>query len=163
MLNGLFSLVSTIYGTIAWALEGIALWVVLLGFGVNNKMIFTIFIYVSASVIGAFSMLPGGVGAYAYEADNQVMAVAVVVGAISLEVIYKVTSTIFNNQSFKPLDLKVDDLEYLGEIDNKNLLAHKALETGTKVCAYLRNLDLGSVKYNEVIQIFNALWDRKPI
>ncbi len=62
LLTPKITLVSTIYGTIAWALEGIALWVVLLGFGVNNKMIFTIFIYVSASVIGAFSMLPGGVG-----------------------------------------------------------------------------------------------------
>ena len=62
LLTPKITLVSTVYGTIAWALEGLALWVVLLGFGVNNKMIFTIFIYVSASVIGAFSMLPGGVG-----------------------------------------------------------------------------------------------------
>jgi len=55
--------VATVLGVIAWGLEGVALWIVLAGFGVEAALLVGIFVFALGSVIGAVSMLPGGLGA----------------------------------------------------------------------------------------------------
>lgn len=56
-------LVATVLSTVAWALEGLALWVALEGFGVDANPIVGLFVFGLGSVVGAVSMLPGGLGA----------------------------------------------------------------------------------------------------
>lgn len=47
----------------AWGLEGVALWLVLRGFGVEAGLVLGLFVFGLGSVVGAASMLPGGLGA----------------------------------------------------------------------------------------------------
>lgn len=56
-------IVATALSFAAWGLEGIALWLVLEGFGVEATMILGLFVFGLGSVIGAASLLPGGLGA----------------------------------------------------------------------------------------------------
>ena len=55
--------VATILGILAWGLEGVALWITLEGFGVEAALMVGIFVFALGSVVGAVSMLPGGLGA----------------------------------------------------------------------------------------------------
>jgi uncharacterized protein (TIRG00374 family) len=55
--------VATVLSVIAWGLEGVALWIVLRGFGVETALLVGIFVFALGTVIGAVSMLPGGLGA----------------------------------------------------------------------------------------------------
>lgn len=55
--------VSTLFSLCAWGLEGIALWLVLRGFGVEASVVVGLFVFGLGSVIGAVSMLPGGLAA----------------------------------------------------------------------------------------------------
>ncbi|WP_049902948.1 lysylphosphatidylglycerol synthase transmembrane domain-containing protein [Halococcus agarilyticus] len=55
--------VATLLGIVAWGLEGVALWIVLAGFGVEAALLVGVFVFALGSVIGAVSMLPGGLGA----------------------------------------------------------------------------------------------------
>ncbi|WP_306060668.1 lysylphosphatidylglycerol synthase transmembrane domain-containing protein [Natronococcus wangiae] len=55
--------VSTLFSLGAWGLEGIALWVVLDGFGVEASVVIGLFVFGLGSVVGAVSMLPGGLAA----------------------------------------------------------------------------------------------------
>lgn len=48
---------------VSWVLNGIKLWVILLSFGVNVHPIFVIAVGGASEIIGAFSFLPGGIGA----------------------------------------------------------------------------------------------------
>jgi glycosyltransferase 2 family protein len=54
---------ATVLSIAAWALEGIALWVTLAGFGVEVSILAAVFVFALGSVIGAVSLLPGGLGA----------------------------------------------------------------------------------------------------
>lgn len=47
----------------AWGLEGVAFWLVLDGFGVNASVVIGLFVFGFGSVVGAVSMLPGGLAA----------------------------------------------------------------------------------------------------
>ena len=55
--------VSTLCSLTAWGFEGIALWMVLEGFGVEATVVVGLFVFGLGSVIGAVSMLPGGLAA----------------------------------------------------------------------------------------------------
>jgi uncharacterized membrane protein YbhN (UPF0104 family) len=46
----------------AWACEGVALWVLLLGFGARAPMLLSVFFYETASLAGALIPVPGGLG-----------------------------------------------------------------------------------------------------
>jgi uncharacterized protein (TIRG00374 family) len=48
---------------VAWGLEGLALWLTLVGFGVEADILLGLFVFGLGSVIGAVSMLPGGLAA----------------------------------------------------------------------------------------------------
>jgi uncharacterized membrane protein YbhN (UPF0104 family) len=55
--------VATLLGLVAWGLEGVALWLTLRGFGVESSLLVGLFVFALGSVVGAVSMLPGGLGA----------------------------------------------------------------------------------------------------
>ncbi|WP_435078590.1 lysylphosphatidylglycerol synthase transmembrane domain-containing protein [Halococcus sp. AFM35] len=55
--------VATVLGLIAWGLEGVALWLTLRGFGIETSLLVGAFVFALGSVVGAVSMLPGGLGA----------------------------------------------------------------------------------------------------
>lgn len=55
--------VATLLGVVAWGLEGVALWIALEGFGIEAAFLVGIFVFALGSVVGAVSMLPGGLGA----------------------------------------------------------------------------------------------------
>lgn len=48
---------------VAWGLEGIALWVILDGYATNSTLLLALFVFGVGSVVGAVSLLPGGLGA----------------------------------------------------------------------------------------------------
>lgn len=51
-----------VLSVLAWSSEGVALWVVLRGFGVNPPMLLSVFFYETASLAGALIPVPGGLG-----------------------------------------------------------------------------------------------------
>ncbi|ADB62391.1 conserved hypothetical protein [Haloterrigena turkmenica DSM 5511] len=55
--------VATLLSLAAWGLEGVALWLVLEGFGVEATVVIGLFVFGLGSVVGAVSMLPGGLAA----------------------------------------------------------------------------------------------------
>ncbi|WP_137291082.1 lysylphosphatidylglycerol synthase transmembrane domain-containing protein [Natronorubrum halophilum] len=55
--------VSTLLSLAAWGLEGIAFWLVLDGFGTETGVVIGLFVFGFGSVVGAVSMLPGGLAA----------------------------------------------------------------------------------------------------
>lgn len=55
--------VSTALSLLAWGLEGVALWVALEGFGANATLLVGLFVFGLGSVVGAASLLPGGLAA----------------------------------------------------------------------------------------------------
>jgi uncharacterized protein (TIRG00374 family) len=55
--------VATLLSVVAWGLEGVALWITLRGFDVETAILVGIFVFALGTVIGAVSMLPGGLGA----------------------------------------------------------------------------------------------------
>lgn len=52
--------VAFVLSIIAWGLEGIALWVALGGLGLNPSLLVAAFVFGLGSIVGAASMLPGG-------------------------------------------------------------------------------------------------------
>jgi len=62
LLTGRNLLQGTGYAAIAWAAECVAFFLILIGCGVEIGLLECIFIYAFSSVIGAISMLPGGMG-----------------------------------------------------------------------------------------------------
>lgn len=54
---------STLFSLAAWGLEGVALWLVLEAFGVEASVVIGLFVFGLGSVVGAVSMLPGGLAA----------------------------------------------------------------------------------------------------
>lgn len=52
----------TLLSIVAWALEGIALWVILRGFGAPPAITLTAFFYATATLAGALVPVPGGLG-----------------------------------------------------------------------------------------------------
>jgi uncharacterized protein (TIRG00374 family) len=52
----------TLLSIVAWALEGIALWVILRGFGPPPAITLTAFFYATATLAGALVPVPGGLG-----------------------------------------------------------------------------------------------------
>ena len=62
-LNGARRLLaSTLISAVAWSAEGVALWFILKGFGVEISLWLCIFIYLLSSVAGIVSSIPGGLG-----------------------------------------------------------------------------------------------------
>lgn len=55
--------VSTLFSLAAWGLEGVAFWLVLDGLGVDASVVIGLFVFGFGSVVGAVSMLPGGLAA----------------------------------------------------------------------------------------------------
>lgn len=55
--------VAMVISLLAWGLEGVALWVVLRGFGVEADLLVSLFVFGFGSVVGALSLLPGGLAA----------------------------------------------------------------------------------------------------
>lgn len=55
--------VALVLSLLAWGLEGIALWLILGGFGVPVEPAFGLFVFGLGSVVGAVSLLPGGLAA----------------------------------------------------------------------------------------------------
>jgi len=55
--------IATVLSVVAWGLEGVALWIALEGFGVETTLLVGVFVFALGSVIGAVSLLPGGLGA----------------------------------------------------------------------------------------------------
>lgn len=55
--------VAVIISLVAWGLEGIALWIVLEGFVTDTSILLALFVFGLGSVIGAASLLPGGLAA----------------------------------------------------------------------------------------------------
>lgn len=54
--------IPTLLSIFAWALEGIALWVILGGFGERAPLMLTAFFYATATLAGALIPVPGGLG-----------------------------------------------------------------------------------------------------
>jgi len=52
----------TLLSVVGWGLEGVALWVILHGFGENTPLALAIFFYATATLAGALIPLPGGLG-----------------------------------------------------------------------------------------------------
>ncbi len=52
----------TLLSVVGWSLEGVGLWLVLGGFGVQTPLSLTIFFYATATLAGALVPLPGGLG-----------------------------------------------------------------------------------------------------
>jgi uncharacterized protein (TIRG00374 family) len=52
----------TILSFVGWSLEGVGLWVILMGFGLDTPMTLAIFFYATATLAGAIIPLPGGLG-----------------------------------------------------------------------------------------------------
>ncbi|MDC0743375.1 lysylphosphatidylglycerol synthase transmembrane domain-containing protein [Polyangium mundeleinium] len=68
-LGGLRTIVSpaqlvwpTLLSIVAWSLEGVALWVILRGFGEQASMSLSMFFYSTATLAGALVPVPGGLG-----------------------------------------------------------------------------------------------------
>jgi len=76
---------------VAWGLEGVALWVVLSGFSSEAALIGALFVFGLGSVVGAASLLPGGLAA----AEASMVGMLVILGytqtiAVSATVIIRV-------------------------------------------------------------------------
>ena len=76
---------------VAWGLEGVALWVVLSGFSSEATLIAALFVFGLGSVVGAASLLPGGLAA----AEASMVGMLIILGytqtiAVSTTVIIRV-------------------------------------------------------------------------
>lgn len=71
--------VAVVLSAIAWGLEGVAMWLVLGGFGVRASLLVGLFVFGLGSVVGAASMLPGGLLA----AEASMVGVLLAVGYTS--------------------------------------------------------------------------------
>jgi glycosyltransferase 2 family protein len=54
--------IGSVLGLAAWALEGLALWVILDGLGVAASPVWSVGVFAAGSLAGGLSVLPGGVG-----------------------------------------------------------------------------------------------------
>jgi uncharacterized membrane protein YbhN (UPF0104 family) len=54
--------VPTLLSVVAWSLEGLALWVILRGFGEHTPVLVSCFFYATATLAGALIPVPGGLG-----------------------------------------------------------------------------------------------------
>lgn len=52
----------TLLSFVGWSLEGVALWVILRGFGISSPITLCVFFYATATLAGALIPLPGGLG-----------------------------------------------------------------------------------------------------
>lgn len=68
--------VSLLISLIAWGIEGVALWIVLDGFGTQASLPVALFVFGLGSVVGAASLLPGGLAA----AEASMVGMLVVLG-----------------------------------------------------------------------------------
>jgi uncharacterized protein (TIRG00374 family) len=55
--------VAMVISLVAWGMEGVALWIVLNGFATDASILLALFVLGLGSVVGAASLLPGGLGA----------------------------------------------------------------------------------------------------
>jgi uncharacterized protein (TIRG00374 family) len=55
-------IVPTLLSVVAWSLEGLALWVILRGFGEHTSVLVACFFYATATLAGALIPVPGGLG-----------------------------------------------------------------------------------------------------
>jgi uncharacterized protein (TIRG00374 family) len=85
--------ITVLISLLAWGLEGIALWVVLSGFSGQTTLLTALFVFGLGSVVGAASLLPGGLAA----AEASMVGMLVVLGytqtiAVSATVIIRVAT-----------------------------------------------------------------------
>lgn len=83
--------IAFIISLVAWGLEGVALWVVLSGFSSEATLLAAFFVFGLGSVVGAASLLPGGLAA----AEASMVGMLVIIGytqtiAVSATVIIRV-------------------------------------------------------------------------
>ena len=83
--------IATLISLLAWGLEGVALWVVLDGFTTQATLLTALFVFGLGSVVGAASLLPGGLAA----AEASMVGLLIVLGytqttAVSATVIIRV-------------------------------------------------------------------------
>ena len=78
---------------IAWGIEGSALWIVLTGMGADASIMVGIFVFSLGTIIGAISLLPGGIGAaeasmtgllLAFGYDSAIAISATLIGRLTL-------------------------------------------------------------------------------
>jgi uncharacterized protein (TIRG00374 family) len=62
LLTGKNLVEGTVFGSVAWAAECIAFYLILQGCSIEISILEAVFIYAFSSVVGALSMLPGGMG-----------------------------------------------------------------------------------------------------
>lgn len=54
--------VTTAISILSWGMECLGLWIVLRGFGADVSVLVAAFVFAFASILGAVSLLPGGLG-----------------------------------------------------------------------------------------------------
>jgi uncharacterized protein (TIRG00374 family) len=62
MLRPVPLLYMTAISTVSWSLECFGYYLVLINFGINTTVLFAVFVYTFATIAGAVTMLPGGLG-----------------------------------------------------------------------------------------------------
>ncbi len=62
LLQPRVTLVALPISVVAWGLEGLGLYLIFLGFGLENGFLAALFVYAFSTVLGAASFLPGGLG-----------------------------------------------------------------------------------------------------
>ena len=103
-------IIATLLGVVAWASEGIALYLILKGLGTENNLWFSVPIYAWSTIVGGISAIPGGlvgtevsmlaflvnIGLEKGEAVSAVLLIrlatlwfAVVLGLVAIGVLYK--------------------------------------------------------------------------
>lgn len=95
-------------------------------------------------LVGTCSAIAMGAAGYALGGSNPLIALAGTVGAVAITAIYNVISFSWSEvpeEKFEPLHVDYENLKYLGEIKNRNLFAHTAIQS-SKVCSFLRKMDL---------------------
>ena len=83
--------IASVISLVAWGLEGVALWIILSGFSSEATLLTALFVFGLGSVVGAASLLPGGLAA----AEASMVGMLVILGytqtiAVSATVIIRV-------------------------------------------------------------------------
>lgn len=76
-------IIGVVLGIIAWGLEALALWIILIGLGQSVNFIAVIGIYTFATAIGAIAMLPGGLGLTEISLTGSMILVGVIKSSAS--------------------------------------------------------------------------------
>lgn len=95
LLTGRTLLQGTALAIAAWACEGVAFYLIVVGMDVDIDLLVAIFIYSFASVVGAVSMLPGGMGTTEATMIGLLLMVGTVASTASFVVVIARLSTLW--------------------------------------------------------------------